>query len=320
MNLDRFKIRRIGGKLSSHVKKTRTLTDMTHAGHLKIVPDLILSTAAKAAQVQKQSDNNSHVNFTDTQSASNTLSKESPIKKYENNVISIHPNSTALTNNQNNETPKIQQWGDVPEWAYSATRSILEALKKVDPETYHHCVRVGEYSRLLAKAAGLNEYEQKIAEFSGLLHDVGKMGISQEIVHKPGKLDEHEYLTMKNHSVYSEEIVRPLEKHLFFKQVNPCVRAHHERVDGQGYPDKLAGEEIPVISRVILIVDTMDAMGQDRAYRKGLPIERIYNEIKKFAGTQFDASLARIFLESHQYWSKESREPTTYQEIVLKVA
>lgn len=272
--------------MSTHAKKTRTVSDLSHVGHLK----LLHPESATSSSLVTDSKLNNANSFKDlnTQTLSNLIT--------------------------------VSKWGDIPEWAYGATRSILEALKKADPETYHHCVRVGEYSRLLAKSAGLNEYEQKVAEFAGLLHDVGKMGIPQEIVHKPGKLDEHEYLTMKNHSVYSEEIVRPLEKHHFFKQVNPCVRAHHERVDGQGYPDRLAGEEIPVVSRVILIVDTMDAMGQDRAYRKGLPIDVIYKEIKKFSGTQFDSSLAKIFLDSHQYWSQEVRDPTTYQEIVLKVA
>lgn len=211
-------------------------------------------------------------------------------------------------------------WGDIPDWAYSAVRSILESLKKVDPETYAHCCRVGEYSRLLAKYAGLNEYQQKIAEFSGILHDVGKMGISPDIIHKPGKLDPVEYKEMQRHAEYSEEIIAPLGIHEFFRQVIPAVRGHHERVDGAGYPDKLSGEEIPVISRVILIVDTLDAMGQTRAYRKGLPIEVIYNEIQKYAGTQFDPALAQIFLEAHKHWGQEMPDEITQSEIIRKVA
>lgn len=211
-------------------------------------------------------------------------------------------------------------WGDVPDWAYSAVRSILESLKKVDPETYAHCCRVGEYSRLLAKYAGLNEYQQKIAEFSGILHDVGKMGISPEIIHKPGKLDNDEYKEMQKHPEYSEEIIHPLGIHEFFRQVIPAVRGHHERVDGAGYPDNLSGEEIPVVSRVILIVDTLDAMGQTRAYRKGLPIDVIYKEIQKFAGTQFDPALAAIFLEAHKHWEKEKPDEITQSEIIRKVA
>lgn len=182
----------------------------------------------------------------------------------------------------------------------------MEALKKSDPETYFHCLRVGEYSRLLAKSAGLSEYQQKVAEFSGMLHDVGKMGVGVAITHKPGKLTDVEYTKMQDHPVFSEEIVKPLIQHEFFRQVVPAVRGHHERVDGKGYPDKLCGEEIPLVSRVILIVDTLDAMGQDRAYRKGMPLDQIYKEIEKFSGTQFDKALAKIFLESHKHWQRDA--------------
>lgn len=201
--------------------------------------------------------------------------------------------------------------GDVPEWAYPAVESILSSLRAVDPMTFYHCLRVGEYSRRLAKAAGLNEYQQKVAQFSGILHDVGKMGIEQNIVHKPGKLTGDEYERMKHHSILSEEIVTPLAHHEFFQLVVPAVRGHHERVDGQGYPDNLAGDEIPVISRVILVVDTLDAMAQDRPYRMGLPIDVIYKELKKYAGIQFDKSLVTIFLQSHPLWSREANDDET---------
>lgn len=212
-------------------------------------------------------------------------------------------------------------WGDIPEWAYPSVQAILESLRLVDPETYEHCLRVGHYSRLLAKSAGLNEYQQKISEFAGMLHDVGKMGISAAIIHKPGKLNDLEYQRMKDHPVLSEEIIKPLAQlHDFFKLVLPAVRGHHERVDGKGYPDKLAGEEIPLISRVILIVDTLDAMSQTRAYRKGMSLDLIYKEIEKFAGTQFDKQLARIFLQSHSSWKNDSFDQETLHKVIKKVA
>ena len=211
----------------------------------------------------------------------------------------------------------VSQWGDIPTWAYSSLGSVMEALNKVDPITCSHCFRVGEYSRLLAKSAGLTEFEQKVAEFAGILHDVGKIGVGAHIIHKPGKLDDLEAQKMKNHSIYSEEIIKPFGEHDFFQQVIPAVRGHHERVDGKGYPDKLSGEEIPLISRVILIVDTLDAMGQDRSYRKGLPIEQIYLEIEKFAGTQFDKALARVFLESHKHWGQPQNSTNETAEVIM---
>ncbi|MCE3010359.1 MAG: HD domain-containing protein [Proteobacteria bacterium] len=209
---------------------------------------------------------------------------------------------------------------DIPRWAYSSVASILEALKKTDPETYRHCLRVGQYSRLLAKSAGFDEYQQKISEFAGMLHDVGKMGVSQHIIQKPGKLTPEEYHQMMEHPLYSAELLKPLDQHEFFKTVLPAVKHHHERFDGEGYPDKLADESIPVHSRIILLVDTLDAMGQDRAYRKGLPTEVIYKEIRKFAGTQFDPQLAQIFLESHRFWGQQKIDPQTHEEIIKKAA
>ncbi len=211
-------------------------------------------------------------------------------------------------------------WGDIPSWAYSSVAALMESLKKVDPVTCAHCLRVGEYSRLLAKAAGLSDYQQKVAEFAGILHDVGKIGVQTDITHKPGKLTTEEYQIMKAHSVYSEEIIKPLNVHTFFKQVIPAVRSHHERIDAQGYPDKLGGEDIPLIARVILIVDTLDAMGEDRAYRKGMPIDAIYKEVQKYSGTQFDTQLVQIFLDSHKHWDKEKPDQETIVEIHKKVA
>ena len=210
-------------------------------------------------------------------------------------------------------------WGDIPDWAYSSVAAVLETLKQSDPATFEHCLRVGEFSRLLAKSAGLTEYQQKISEFAGILHDVGKVGVGRDIVHKPGKLTESEYEIMKQHSIYSEEIIQPLATHEFFRQVLPAVRGHHERVDGLGYPDKLHGEDVPLISRMILIVDTYDAMGQDRSYRKGLPVEVIYKELEKFAGTQFDKALVTTFMDCHESWKTEKADPNTINFIHKKV-
>lgn len=207
-------------------------------------------------------------------------------------------------------------WGDIPSWAYDAAKLLMQSLKSVDPATYYHCVRVGELSRKLARDAGLNEYQQKLAEFSGLFHDVGKIAINKEIIHKPAKLDEHEYGLMKKHPEISEEIVRTLAHHTFFASMLNNIRGHHERIDGTGYPDKLLADNIPLLSRVILIVDTYDAMSQTRAYRKGMPVEMVYEELKRFSGTQFDAQLVQVFLKAHPHWSKEEGDPETHEKIV----
>ncbi|MGZ3692397.1 MAG: HD-GYP domain-containing protein [Pseudobdellovibrio sp.] len=211
-------------------------------------------------------------------------------------------------------------WGDIPDWSYTAVRSMLEALKAVEPSTYYHCLRVGEYSRKLAREAGLNEYEQKVAEFSGMLHDIGKIGIERSVLLKPGKLDPHELDIIRNHSIISEQIVKPLEGTAFFKEILPAIRGHHERLDGEGYPDKLMGDEINIISRVILVVDTYDAMSENRIYRKGLPDDIIYAELKRCAGTQFDPQLVKTFLAAHEGWSKQKGDDATIYHIHRKVA
>jgi HD-GYP domain-containing protein (c-di-GMP phosphodiesterase class II) len=211
-------------------------------------------------------------------------------------------------------------WGDIPSWAYDAAQSLMQSLKVVDPGTYAHCLRVGEMARKLARDAGLNEYEQKLAEFSGIFHDLGKIGIDPEIIGKPGKLDPRELDIMKNHPLMSEQIVRPLATHSFFKELLPAIRGHHERMDGEGYPDKLVGEKISVLARVILIVDTYDAMSQTRAYRKGLPDEIVYAELKRCSGTQFDAQLVRTFLQAHGTWQSIDQDQETFHYLIKKIA
>lgn len=211
-------------------------------------------------------------------------------------------------------------WGDIPDWTYDSVKSLLEGLRAVEPSTYHHCLRVGEYSRKLAVDMGMNEYEQKVAEFAGLLHDIGKIGIERNILLKPGKLDPYELDIIQSHSIISEQIIQPFATHPFFKQIIPAVRGHHERLDGEGYPDKLMGEEIPLISRVILVVDTYDAMSADRVYRRGLPDDIIYSELKRCAGTQFDPQLVKIFLSVHANWKKQDSDAETFQHIIRKVA
>lgn len=211
-------------------------------------------------------------------------------------------------------------WGDIPAWAYQAAQSLMESLKMVDPVTYAHCCRVGEMSRKLARDAGLNEYQQKVAEFAGLFHDIGKMGISQAIIAKPGKLDEAELKAMQNHPVLSETIVEPLGYNSFFKDTLPAIRGHHERVDGTGYPDKKRGDEVPLLARIILVVDTYDAMSQTRAYRKGLPDDVVYAELKRCSGTQFDPQLVKTFLEAHCTWQGQESDPDTVHYILKKSA
>jgi HD-GYP domain-containing protein (c-di-GMP phosphodiesterase class II) len=213
----------------------------------------------------------------------------------------------------------VNLWGNIPDWAYDSVKSLLQALKASEPSTYEHCLRVGEYCRRLARDMGLNEYQQKLAEFSGMLHDIGKIGIDKSILLKPGRLDPVEIDIMHSHSIMSENIIKPFCHHPFFAQILPAVRGHHERIDGEGYPDKIMGDEIPLISRIILTVDTYDAMGENRAYRKGLPEDIIFAELKRCSGSQFDPQIVKIFLESQPFWKAEAQGDTSHL-IIKKIA
>jgi putative nucleotidyltransferase with HDIG domain len=199
-------------------------------------------------------------------------------------------------------------WNDIPDSALKKTQEIMEQVLKKDPETYWHCVRVGRAAKLLAEAVGLNEYETRVIETSGLFHDVGKVGIPSEILLKPAKLTDAEYKVMMSHPELSVEMLKPLFKIQFFKDLEAGVLHHHERIDGKGYPFQLEGDKIPLAARIILVVDTFDAMTADRAYRKGLSPEVALKELQTFAGRQFDEHLVKIFLQAKPFWARRERE------------
>ena len=191
-------------------------------------------------------------------------------------------------------------WKQLSQSSLYEMNRILADLKAHDESTFQHCQRVGEMSSFLAKTAGLSGEEQLLAHVAGLLHDVGKSLIPLEVLNKPGPLTDDEYELMKNHALFSAELIEPLATDDFFKEVQQAVLHHHERVDGKGYPFALEDFEIPYTAKIILIVDTVDAMTRSRAYRKGLPMSVVYRELEKFSGQQFDADLVNVFIPAHQ--------------------
>ncbi len=180
-------------------------------------------------------------------------------------------------------------------------QSLWEALAAHDRLTADHCRRVSDAAFLLAKAGELPAEEQIVARYAGLMHDLGKIGIPESVLNKPAKLDPFEAKRMMGHPAWGEHILRPFAHLPLIAAILPAVRNHHERFDGAGYPDGISGEKIPVIARIIAIVDTVDAMTQNRAYRKGLPLEVAYSEIARCSGTQFDPRWATIYLDSKNY-------------------
>ena len=172
--------------------------------------------------------------------------------------------------------------------------SLIVAVNRRDMYTEGHCRRVAEMCLTLADALGAKDYEKDVVRVVAPIHDVGKVGIPDAILLKEGILTCEEYDLMKSHSVYGEEIINRFD---ILTNEARITRHHHERYDGTGYPDGLAGEDIPFSSRLIALCDTYDAMVTDRPYRKGRDREETLAEIKRYSGKQFDPDMADCFLE-----------------------
>lgn len=184
---------------------------------------------------------------------------------------------------------------DLKELFYKTIKSISATLDAKDAYTHGHSMRVTMYSLMLATTVCPDdETFLENVEVAGLLHDIGKISIPQRVLCKPGKLNDDEFEIMKEHTVCSERLVENIKQ---LGEIASWVKAHHERWDGRGYPDGLAGEEIPLCARIVAIADTYDAMTSTRSYRRALSHEIAIEEIENCIGTQFDPNLARKFIE-----------------------
>jgi putative two-component system response regulator len=172
--------------------------------------------------------------------------------------------------------------------------ALANAVEAKDPTTEHHCDRLAGLAVRLAGLAGLDAETIEAIGYGAALHDVGKIGISEAILRKPSALSESEWTEMREHPAIGERIVDPLR---LGELVGPIVRAHHERWDGAGYPDRLRSEEIPLGARIVTIVDSFDAMTHDRPYRAGMSLDEALAEFNREAGHQFDPALAELFVE-----------------------
>ena len=176
----------------------------------------------------------------------------------------------------------------------STIQTLAAAVDAKDPYTNGHSQRVAEYASGLAVHLGLSKSDVSRIHTTGTLHDVGKIGVPDAILSKPGPLTAAERAIMETHPVLGEEIVRKAPQ---LSATLPGVRHHHERWDGAGYPDRLAGESIPLDARILALADTFDAMTSDRPYRRGMSVEIALTAIAKGAGSQFDPALADPFIE-----------------------
>jgi response regulator RpfG family c-di-GMP phosphodiesterase len=182
-------------------------------------------------------------------------------------------------------------------------KGLANAIDKMDRYTAGHSQRVAAYAQLLAIKLGLPEAQIEIVRQAALMHDIGKIGCVMNL-NKPGILTDREYEVFKNHPGFGRDILEPIE---FLSALIPGVHHHHERWDGDGYPDGLAGQAIPLIARIISVADAYDAMTSHRAYRRALPHAVSMTELSNCAGAQFDPDVANEFKEAIELYREERR-------------
>jgi len=180
---------------------------------------------------------------------------------------------------------------------FSTLSALVKAVEARDVYTKEHSSRVTEVAKIMARKYGCSEAEIDILEFSGRLHDIGKIGIRDDILLKPGPLSPEEFEIIKTHPVIGENIIAQLG---LWDRERRIIRHHHERFDGYGYPDGLSGEEIPLLARILSIADVYDAMISKRAYRKALSDEQVAGLIYSQRGLQFDPRLVELFHDLHE--------------------
>lgn len=174
-------------------------------------------------------------------------------------------------------------------------KGLLSTIVTKDKYTFGHCERVSSYAVMISEALGLNLKEIQTIKQAGLLHDIGKIELPKSVLNKIGRLTDEEFELIRQHPVYSANILEPLSG---MDNLIDYVRHHHERYDGKGYPDGLAGENISLGARILCVADSFDAMVSDRPYRKSMSIEEAFKEIERCSGSQFDPNVARHFINA----------------------
>jgi HD-GYP domain-containing protein (c-di-GMP phosphodiesterase class II) len=185
-------------------------------------------------------------------------------------------------------------YDDLEVFVINVVKSLVYAIEAKDEYTRGHSERVNRYAMLMATRLRLDEKQKKVLHWASMLHDIGKIGIPEIILTKPGALTNAEYSFIKSHSKMGCDILKPLEQ---LSRSLPGVLHHHERYDGQGYPQGLKGEDIPILGRIIAVADTFDAITSSRAYRPAKTAREALEIIENVAGTQLDPDLVEVFKE-----------------------
>lgn len=198
-----------------------------------------------------------------------------------------------------------QLYRDLENFVINMVKSLVNAIEAKDLYTRGHSERVHLYSKLMADYLGLDEEKKNVLNWAAILHDIGKIGIAENILNKPNPLSEAEYEIVKDHPSKGFNILQPLEP---LGESLAGILHHHERYDGQGYPKGLKGKEIPLLARIIAVADTFDAISSNRAYRFARPSEEALGIIEKAAGRQLDPELVDVFVKSFNKYLASEKE------------
>lgn len=205
-----------------------------------------------------------------------------------NHILQLDELNKDLENRVKEKTVQVERL------SFEIISTIASMIEAKDRYTKGHSVRVAEYSALLAAALGWSEEDVKNLKYIALLHDIGKVGIPDNVLNKPGRLTDAEFDIIKSHTTIGGDILRDI---ITIPDVDSGAKYHHERYDGRGYPAGLVGEHIPEVARVICIADAYDAMRSKRIYRDSLSVEVIREELVKGKGTQFDPNFVEVFIK-----------------------
>jgi len=183
------------------------------------------------------------------------------------------------------------------EMFFQTAESLADAIEKRDPYTGGHTQRVTLYSMAIAQYLPLKPVEKKWLKIAAVLHDIGKIGIEDQILKKPAQLSPEEYDAIKHHADLGAEIIDHIRQ---LREIVPGVKYHHEQINGRGYPNGLKGEDIPLIAKIVSVSDTYDAMTTDRPYRRALTKTAALRELKRCSGTQFDRKVVEAFMRAYR--------------------
>lgn len=195
--------------------------------------------------------------------------------------------------------PRLEQTPDCADMLslHQLAEALGNAVDARDQDTHRHSWEVAEIAKLLATASGADASLVDKVHLAAHLHDIGKIGIPDAILKKPGRLDDQEWLMMRQHPVIGEAIIRPVALLSEPDGVSEMIRHHHERFDGHGYPDQLNGTAIPLGARIIAVADTLSALLQHRPYRPGTSFSKAVEEIVRCSGSQFDPEITKLLVE-----------------------